>query len=217
MIKIVGFDLDGTLVNSINAIAKGVNTALENNNLKTYSVEEYKNFIGGGLDNLTKKIIEKENYSIEFEKLSGDIKMYCLKYFLYKLEIYKDIDKLLDYLVENNILIAVITNKADHIAKENEKTILSKWKFSEFIGATEILKPNPTNINNIIKKYGIKKEEFLFVGDMIVDIETAKNANVDFIYCNWGFGKLKNEVIDENIKKVDSPLEIIEYIKKQND
>lgn len=213
--KMVGFDLDGTLVNTLNAIAKGVNIALKLNNLKTYDNQYFKNLVGGGLDKLTKKIILMENYDEKiFEKLSKDIKNECLKNFSYDLKLYEGIDYLLKYLEKNNILIVVITNKAHNIAVETRNLILKEYKFCEFFGASDKykLKPDKEILDMILEKYNIKKSEFLYIGDMNVDIEFSKNSNVDVIYCNWGFGNLKGEEISKNIKRVDNVEQIINYL-----
>lgn len=213
--KMIGFDLDGTLINTISAIAKGVNSALKLNNLKMYEEEYFKNLVGGGLDKLTEKIIFIENYDKSiFEKLSNDVKSECLKYFSYNLKLYDEIDEFLKYLEKNNILLSVITNKAHNIAIKTKNLMLDKYSFSEFFGAGSgyKLKPDKEILEYILKKYNIDKSEFLYIGDMNVDIEFAKNSGVDMIYCNWGFGKLKGEKIDDNVISVNSVMEIVKYL-----
>lgn len=90
-----------------------------------------------------------------------------------------------------------------------------EFNFDEIIGL-DILKkrnakPSPINVEKLIKKHNLKNEEVLFVGDMLVDLKTTQNANVDFVYCNWGFGKQINEKIDKKYI-INTVEEIIERL-----
>lgn len=214
MKKLVIFDLDGTLLNSIYAISNSVNKTLEFFKLKTYSEEEYYSFVGNGLLELIRKIIKKEKYNIDENLLYKKLIEIYNKEFDYNLDIYNGIDKLLDYFISKNVKIAIITNKDEVLAKKSvNSTILKKYNFVEIIGLNENLeekKPNPININRLKEKFNLKNENILFVGDMLVDYNSAKNANVDFVYCNWGFGKLINEIGIDDKYKVDNINQIIE-------
>ena len=200
------FDLDGTLLDSLKAIANSTNKALSFYGLKTYDYKEYIYFIGKGLRTLVEKIIEKEGYSNSVDEILDKLIEFYEKEYDYELFAYKGINKLLSYLDGNNIKYAVVTNKVDDLAK---KAVLVKdlerFKFSDVIGVDnnklDEKKPNPINVLRLIEKYNTTKEKTLFVGDMIVDYNTAMNAGVDFAYCNWGFGSLKNEEgIPDNLK-----------------
>ena len=96
------------------------------------------------------------------------------------------------------------------------KEKLDKWEFCEIIGSDEKKypnKPNPYNVDRLSKKFDIPKEKILFVGDMLVDVNTAKNAKIDIAYCKWGFGVIKGEMgIDESCK-IESAEDIIKKIK----
>lgn len=210
--KLVMFDLDGTILNTLEAIGIGVNKALKYFGLKEYAIEEYKNLVGGGLDKLAQKIIDIEKYNIDSEKLSAKIKEECSNNFDNGIKIYEEAYKFLDYLKENNILYGVLTNKEHSIAIKTQEKFLSKWNFCEFYGASidYPLKPNPQKLNEIIAKYSLKKDEVLYVGDMQVDIDLAKNANVDVCYCMWGFGNMKGEIIDDVVKKIYSYKEVLQ-------
>lgn len=213
MIKMVGFDLDGTLVNSLKSIALGVNLALKNMGYKEYPTKKYEQFIGNGIKGVVDKIFLIEKYDeSKKEELLNNIKEYLQKHATYELEIYKDIDKLLKYLNENNIYAVILTNKEENIAKDVAKNFLSEFKFEKVYGSNIIpLKPNSDIVDKLCKEYKIEKSEFLFVGDMQVDEDFAKKSNVDFVYCNWGFGGAKNVSYS-----VDSPTQIIELIKNGN-
>lgn len=217
--KLVLFDLDGTLVNTLEAICKSVNEAFTEMNLKTYTLAEGQNLIGHGVEGIVEKVFLMESYDenkINKDTMKKIIRKYYEIYFNYNVKLYEGIEKLLNFLVENNIKIGIVTNKDQKLAEETVKNNLYKWNFIEVIGANDKKykrKPDPCSINYILEKYNINREDTLFVGDMIVDVETAKNANIDIVYCNWGFGASKNEKnIDENIK-VNNVDQIINKIK----
>lgn len=217
--ELVLFDLDGTLVNTLEAITKTVNSAMVELGLEQYSLKESNNLIGNGVQGIVDKIFEIKKYSeseITKVKMKEIIRKYYMIYFNFNVRLYDNIDKLLDFLSENNIKMGIITNKDQDLAKKTVEENLKKWKFIEIIGSNDEKyprKPNPYNVNKLSEKFKINKNKILFIGDMKIDIDTAKNSNVDIVYCNWGYGALKNEEgISENIK-VNTVDEIIEILK----
>ena len=89
------------------------------------------------------------------------------------------------------VKIAINTNKSHHRAVIISEKIFSKWKFCDVIGYTEgdVGKPDPENALKIMENAGVTREETIYVGDMIVDYETAKNAGMRIALCDWGFEK----------------------------
>ncbi|CAM3099114.1 HAD family hydrolase [Streptobacillus felis] len=213
--KLVIFDLDGTLLNSIYAIANATNKALEYFGLKTYDAMEYNNFVGNGLRKLVEIIIEKEGHDKSVDEIMEVLLDIYNKEYDYNLKPYEGIEKLLYHLTINDIKFAVITNKDHDLAvKSCMIDELKPYSFCKIIGVDpeklDERKPSNVNVLRLRDEFKLKNEDILFVGDMLVDRDTAKNSNVDFVYCNWGFGKVKGEVgIDENTK-VDTVDEIIE-------
>ena len=217
--KLVLFDLDGTLTDTLEAIAKSVNSAFEELNLKTYSLEECSELIGNGIAGIADKVFAMEKYdenTITPEVMKEILRKHYGKHYNYNVKLYGGIEKLLDFLEENNIKVGIVTNKDHGLALDTVEKNLAKWKFVDIIGASDKehpRKPSSYGIDKISEETGIGKEEILYVGDMDVDVQTAKNSGVDIVYCNWGFGKLKGEKnIPESIK-VDTVNEIIEKIK----
>lgn len=213
--KLVLFDLDGTLVNTLEAISKIINMTLKEIELPINSLEENQKLIGHGIQGIVEKIFEKNNMTLKKEEVFQKLKKYYEKHFNYNVKIYNEVDKLLDFLVEKNIKFGIVTNKEHDLAIKTVEKNLFKWNFIEIIGADDSKypkKPNPYIINKIIKENKINKNEVLFVGDMLVDVETAKNADIDIAYCNWGFGSSKNEKVDEKIK-INNVEELINRIK----
>ena len=215
---LVLFDLDGTLVDTSRAIAKVLKCSLEELGLKTYTLAESTTLIGGGVSGLVEKILKKEKYPetvVKREDLLETIRKYYKLYYNYDVKLYDGIDRLLDFLEENSIKKGIVTNK-DHLEALNtvEKN-MSKWNFVEIIGANDEKhpkKPDPYGVNKIASETNTPLNKVLYVGDMMVDLNTSKNANVDIVYCNGGFGTVSNETgIPEDIR-VSSVDELIEKI-----
>ncbi|WP_068268709.1 HAD family hydrolase [Caviibacter abscessus] len=210
---VVLFDLDGTLANTIPAIAYAFNEVLKEFSYDTYDVTEYKNFVGGGFYNLFDRINKLQNIKEDKEFFVSKVRKVYAQNMLKDIKLYNGIDKLLDTLVENKVKIGIVTNKDHNLALEHTKTILSKWNFDFVIGASEQglypTKPNSYGINLVISK-GYTKEKIVFIGDMSVDYMTAQNAGVRYIHCTWGYDN-KNHYKEYEVSDVD------EIIKRLHD
>lgn len=214
---LVIFDLDGTLMDTSKSITKTVNSAMEELGKKQYSANECVKFVGGGVSGLARNILGKEKYDdIMNEEMEKVIRKYYDIYFDYGVEPYEGIPELLDFLEQNGVKKGIVTNKDHQTALSAVDKKLSKWKFDGIFGSNEKEypnKPNPYNVDKMAQNLNISKEKILFVGDMLVDINTAKNAGVDIVYCKWGFGEVKGETgISEDVK-VSDVQEIIKKIK----
>ncbi len=214
------FDLDGTLVDTLKAIEKTVNSCLEEMELETYLPDHINGLIGHGVAGIVDKIFAMRNYDereVNRQIMAETIRKYYGKYYNYNVRLYEGIDSLLDFLKENNIKMGIVTNKDHSLAIQTVRENLSLWDFTDIIGADDNRhprKPDPYGIDKISGETGIPKNSILYVGDMEADLKTAENAGVDIVYCNWGFGNAKGETgIPEEIK-VNSVQEIISKIKE---
>ena len=214
---LVIFDLDGTLMDTSKSITKTVNSAMEELGKKQYSIDECVKFVGGGVSGLARNILGKEKYTdVTNEEMEKVIRKYYDIYFDYGVEPYEGIPELLDFLEQNGVKKGIVTNKDHETALSAVDKKLSKWKFDGIFGSNEKEypnKPNPYNVDKMAQNLNISKEKILFVGDMLVDVNTAKNARIDIVYCKWGFGEVKGEDGIEEDVKVSSVQEIIERIK----
>lgn len=213
--KLVLFDLDGTLLNTLPAINKIVNETMKYFNLEQYSMEDTSKLIGNGVVGLVDKIYELGDCSEnivskkEFAKVTRE---YYNKYYDYDVYLYKDVDKLLDFLQNNEVKMGIVTNKDHKLAIETVNKLLNKWTFCDIYGADDEKykrKPDPVNVFKIIEKENLSTDETVYIGDMLVDVNTAKNASIDLIYCNWGYGKLKGGIGVDESNTINSVEEII--------
>lgn len=214
---LVIFDLDGTLMDTSKSITKTVNSAMEELGKKQYFIGECVKFVGGGVSGLAQNILGKEKYEdITNEEMEKVIRKYYDIYFDYGVEPYEGIPELLDFLTKNNIKKGIVTNKDHETALSAVEKKLSKWRFDGIFGSNEKEypnKPNPYNVDRMAQDLNVSKDKILFIGDMLVDVNTAKNAGVDIVYCKWGFGEVKGETgISEDVK-VSDVQEIIKKIK----
>ena len=210
--KLIIFDLDGTLLNTIGVITKALNKALVDFGFETYEEEDVKSKVGYG----TRRLIEDSVPNIDAElreKIYKNNRKYSDE-LTYDSEMFEDIDKLLDGLEAKGIKLAINTNKSHHRAVIISEKIFSKWIFCDVIGYTEgdVGKPDPENALKIMENAGVTREETIYVGDMIVDYETAKNAGMRIALCDWGFEKrdeLKKLECDIYLKK---PEDLLKYV-----
>lgn len=208
------FDLDGTLVNSLEDISDAMNTVLTSLNYPTHTYDTYQYFIGSGLRNLVSKALPASNNTddqieICFESMIETYRDICIL----KTKPYEGIVELLDQLVSRNIKLAVFSNKADELTKKIAAEIFPDY-FDAAIGLSteQLKKPNPFEALEISKKWSLKTEEILFVGDSDIDMQTAINANMFAVGVSWGY-RTKDELIASGAKMVlDKPLDLIEIL-----
>ncbi|MGL4772477.1 MAG: HAD family hydrolase [Clostridium sp.] len=210
MFKGVIFDLDGTLLNTIDDLANACNYALERSNFPTYEVERYKTFVGNGRTKLIEAIIplEKKN-SKTINDVLALFDEYYGKHMVDMTKPYEGIIELLEVLNEKGIKTAVVSNKPHEFAGEVVKEFLGDRIVTVFGHRQGYkAKPNPDTVLEVINDFNLDKSEILYVGDSNVDIITAKNAGVKSIGVLWGFRteeELKAEgatFIANNIKEL---------------
>ena len=200
--KGVIFDLDGTLINSVEDIADAMNTMLEQNNLPTHNLKTYQGFLGSGIKVLLKKAIAEKSNEKEFMgKCWNEMIAIYTSNCTNKTKPYNGIIDLLDTIVSQKIKIAILTNKADHLAKKIVAELFSTYNFEAVIGLTseETKKPNPITALQISKLFGMNPKEILFVGDSGIDMQTATNAGMFGVGVTWGY-RDKNELIANGAK-----------------
>ena len=214
MKKTVIFDLDGTLLDSIEDIASSMNKVLESLQLPTHKIEDYKHFVGGGVDILVENALSNQSKEIEYEvikrfKIEYDGKLHS------KTLPYDGIYELLDELKKLDINLAVLSNKPHEFTVSYVNHFFKNYNFKEIHGQKKDVpkKPDPKAALDIVKCLDSSCENTYFIGDTKIDMQTAKNANMTAIGVLWGFRdekELKEHGADFIVKE---PLEIINIIK----
>ena len=187
-IKAVIFDLDGTLLDTLDDLADSVNVALEKYDLPLRSKDEVRRFVGDGLRNLMLRAVPNGDAFWKFEELFVFFKEYYRLHCENKTRPYENVDVLLAKLKEKGIPMAIVSNKFDAGVK-----VLNEKFFAEYIevaiGEREGIrrKPAPDSVNEAIRLLGVEKENTIYVGDSDVDIQTARNAGIRCVSVSWGF------------------------------
>ncbi|WP_296561599.1 HAD family hydrolase [uncultured Acetobacterium sp.] len=211
------FDLDGTLVNSLEDLIDSVNAILKYNRLPVHSYEEGKKLIGRGLRNLVRDAVP-ENYRDNdpyVDELTEMLKAEYATNYRNKTKPYPGVTKLLDYLKIHEIPFSVCTNKPDAAAKSLIHGLFPDYHFVDVIGFTrdELRKPNPETSVKLAQKMGVKPQDCLFVGDSTIDYETALRAGMLPVLCTWGFESFEVLTkLDEAIW-LHNPMRIVEALR----
>lgn len=211
--KVVIFDLDGTLLDTLEDLANAVNHALFSNNYQIRTIEEIKNFIGNGTRTLIKRALPQNTNIESYEKVYQDFINYYKAHNLDFTHPYKDIKTLLSTLKEKGHKTAIISNKNDDATKLMQKEYFPNL-IDIAIGTRDFskTKPNPESTIEVMNILNVNKNECVFVGDSDVDILTAKNAGIPCISVAWGFKS--KEFLEKNGATIiiDEPLELLKYI-----
>lgn len=197
MKKIVIFDLDGTLINSIEDLADATNYALSKNGYSIHPLDKFYYFVGDGILKLIERAVpDGIKNKDEVFKVKKDFSDYYEKHFADKTKPYDGIQDVLKEISENGIIIAVASNKAEEFTKKIIDNIFTN-QINMVVGQIDNIpkKPAPDMVHKILNYYNIDKKDAIFVGDTNIDILTAKNSGLTSVGCLWGF-RTKQELSD---------------------
>lgn len=215
MKKLIIFDLDGTLINSIKDLGIATNHALEKNGYAPRDLNEYPMLVGNGVKKLIERALpENARNEKNVETLLSDFKTYYNQHNIDYTRPYEGIPDLLRTLSNRGILIAVASNKYDAAAKKIVFSLFPDIAFATVEGQKEgvPVKPDPSVVFGILSKTNCLKNEVLYVGDSGVDMETARRAGVDSAGVTWGFRSVAELRAAYATHIVDSPAEILQII-----
>lgn len=213
--KAIIFDLDGTLADTIDAIAEAVNMTLEHFGYPTKTVDEVRRAVGNGARMIIRRTIPSEFYDDE-ETVSRVLakydEMYALTY-THSDRMYDGMREALIELHNSGKKIAVFSNKQDAYVKGLSDIYFSDGTISMALGQTELpVKPDIAGLLLIMNELGVTADECVFVGDSGVDLATAKNANMDCICVSWGFVGREGLLAKGAECIIDHPSELVTLI-----
>jgi len=212
MIKGIIFDLDGTLVNSIEDIADSMNQVLDEKSFPTHDYKAYKTFVGRGVKKLVENSIPANNRDDKtlndcFEKMMEIYNTNCIV----KTSLYPGIAELLSTLNSKGIKLSIFSNKANELTQKVVKSLFADWKFEKVIGSGDKIprKPNPKGALFLSNEMNINPEKLIFVGDSGVDMETANKAGMYAIGVLWGFRDME-ELLENGAQTIlNHPMELL--------
>ena len=213
---IIIFDLDGTLLNTIDDLGYACNYALEQTGYPTHPIEAYPAKVGNGINNLIRRALPEADRT---EENIMQVRKYFVPYYnVHNCDYthpYIGIPELLTTLKAQGHLLAVASNKYQ-AATEKIVNHFFPGIFDVILGERDGIerKPNPQIVFDILStikrsNHQTFKLSFLYIGDSLVDFETAKNANIPFVACSWGFVP-REKLVEAHITViVDTPEEIL--------
>ncbi len=200
-LKLVIFDLDGTILDTLEDLADSVNYALSAHGYPTRTMEEIRRFVGNGLLMLVRLALTPETDETVVQEVLATQKTYYKEHCADKTKPYDGVIELLTELKEAGCKMAVVSNKADYAVQILCEQYF-KGLFDLTVGERENVrkKPAPDAVNMVLKELQTDRKNAIYVGDSEVDIETAQNADMKAILVNWGFRD--EEVLREQGAKV---------------
>ncbi|MCC8143183.1 MAG: HAD family hydrolase [Tannerellaceae bacterium] len=215
MKKLVIFDLDGTLLDTVTDLAYSTNYALEQCGFPIHPVSDYKLFVGNGINKLFERALPAEART---EEHIQKVRSYFIPYYndhnMDATAPYPGITSLLEALQKKSILLAVASNKYQAATERLVKHYFAGFTFTEVLGQREgiAVKPDPSIVYEILHTAVVAKEDTLYVGDSGVDMQTAGNAGVTSVGVTWGFRPRKELEKNGASFIVDSAEEVLRFV-----
>ena len=189
-IAAVLFDLDGTLLDTLEDIADSANSILAKRNFPTHNLDDYRRFVGDGLSMLITRALPpgKQTPPIIQECEQAFRNVYALNWNK-KTKPYSGVFEMLDALKARSLKLAVLSNKPEDFTKRCVKEYLSQWPFEivKGLSSSNPPKPDPTAAKQIAHLLKIHPPDILYLGDSGVDMKTAISAGMFPVGALWGF------------------------------
>ena len=214
MIKLVIFDLDGTLLNTIDDLADCTNYVLKKRGFPIHEVEDYKYFVGNGVVKLLQRALPKDISETAFSEIHRDFMHYYEMHKEDKTAPYTGMIETLEKLQSKGILLAVATNKPHELLPNLMQRFFPTIKWVAVLGNRKEtpIKPHPQIVYDILEVSQVDKKEILYIGDTATDMETAQNAGATKVGALWGF-RTREELEQAHADYIiEKPEEIINLI-----
>lgn len=182
------FDMDGTILNTLDDLADATNRALEKNSLPLRTIGEVRDFVGNGIRKLIERAVPAGTALTVIDKVNDDFSAYYAKHCADRTQPYEGIAAMLASLRSAGIKTAVVSNKDDY-AVQTLARVYFPAVFDAVAGVRSGIrkKPAPDTVFEVMKRLSVEKAVCVYIGDSEVDIETAENAGIPCISVAWGF------------------------------
>lgn len=212
MKKLVIFDLDGTLLNTIEDLGQAANYALERNGYATHSMASYPYFVGNGVRRLVTRVLPEDARDDEnVDRVLGDFMKYYDEHCIDYTKPYNGMPELLQDLRDMGVMMAVASNKYQQAVSKIIPHYFPDINFIAIEGQKDgvNVKPDPSIVFSILAQARVPKADALYIGDSGVDMETARRACIDSVGVTWGF-RSKKELVEYHADViVNNPVDIV--------
>lgn len=216
MKKLVVFDLDGTLTNTLKSIQKSANMALEAFGFAPYEVDRYRYFVGNGSAELIRQCLihDGDENLIHFDQVMRKYEEVFEKYCMYEVNPYEGILPLISELKKRGFLLAVNSNKPQAQTEDVIASVFGEGVFDMVVGQVNDRprKPAPDGVLHILSKLGVTADEAVYLGDTSIDMQTGKSAGLFTVGALWGF-RDREELEEHHADVVISePMQLLAYV-----
>ena len=209
------FDLDGTLLDTIEDLADSMNQVLTDLGFPTHTVGDYKFFVGEGVEPLIRRALPEDQLRPELlDQCLGALREEYSRRWENKTRPYAGIPDLLDHLNGMGLRMAILSNKLDHFTRIMVAKLLPRWKFDPVFGARPAVpkKPDPAGALEIAQALHLAPNHFVYLGDTGIDMKTASAAGMVPVGVLWGF-RPADELKDQGAKwLIEKPTDLISLI-----
>ena len=213
--KAILFDLDGTLLDTLEDLGNAANRVLDKYGFPTHTMADYRYFVGDG-------VVTLMNRALPEDKRNNDTIQICVKTFReeygkswnVKTRPYDGVPEMLDALVTHGLKMAVLSNKPDEFTKLCVTEFLPKWAFDIVLGQRNSLplKPDPAGALEIAKCLDVPSSNFIYLGDTAIDMKTAVSAGMFPVGALWGF-RTGKELLENGAQAlIKRPQEILNLL-----
>ncbi|MCD4700088.1 MAG: HAD family hydrolase [Phycisphaerae bacterium] len=210
------FDLDGTLLDTLEDLADSMNAVLSDRGWPTHPAEAYKYFVGDGVTNLALRVMPQENRSDESlpDILVAEMSEQYANRWDAKTRPYDGIADMLNGLSALGLAMAVLSNKPNDFTLLCVEKLLAGWKFDVIRGVGDgvMPKPDPAGALKVAEEMGLRPEEFLYLGDTNTDMQTAVAAGMYPVGALWGFRQAEELTANGAKTLINHPTDLLKLI-----
>ena len=212
------FDLDGTLLDTLEDLSDSMNAVLRQLNYPTHPTAEYRYFVGDGMMELARRVLPTDRRDDVTVLLSKQLmtEEYNRRWNV-KTKPYLGIAEMLDALTMAAVPMAIFSNKPDSFTQMMVPVLLPRWKFHLILGARPgvPVKPDPQGAIEIAETLEISPERILYVGDTNTDMCTATAAGMHAVGVTWGFREVE-ELLENGAQSIlDNPLDLLKLLENE--
>ncbi|UCF99205.1 MAG: HAD family hydrolase [Spirochaetaceae bacterium] len=210
------FDMDGTLLNTLDDLGDCMNRVLSRCSYPTHSIEDYKYFVGDGMVNLVKRVLPQADHDeATIGRIQTEMVEEYSRHWADKTELYPGIADILDELVRRKIQRAILSNKPHEFTTVIAERFFNSWGFDPVFGARDGVpkKPNPAAALEICRQWNLDPGQVLYAGDTNTDMQTARQGKMFALGVLWGFRT--REELEQNGAQalIAAPQQMLEYFR----